>query len=162
MKLTNKSTFILLISLGFFSVKNLLAVSFDKRWIQLGSKKIQVEIADRRPKREKGLMGRMKPLKKNEGMLFVFSYEKTLSFWMKNTYIPLSIGYFNKKKKLIDIQNMNPISMLQIKIPSFKSKAPAMYALEMNQGWFRKNYIKVGMTFKYINKKKISKEKTKN
>jgi uncharacterized membrane protein (UPF0127 family) len=76
---------------------------------------------------------------------------------MKNTYISLSIGYFNNQKTLVDIQKMQPVSMLQTKIPSYESKKPARYALEMNHGWFEKNKINIGAKFKFIkgNPKKI-------
>jgi uncharacterized membrane protein (UPF0127 family) len=132
------------------------AVEFKKKWILLGSNKIRVEIADSRAKRQKGLMDRTE-LKKNTGMLFIFENEKKLSFWMKNTYISLSIGYFNNQKTLVDIQKMQPVSMLQTKIPSYESKKPARYALEMNHGWFEKNKINIGAKFKFIkgNPKKI-------
>ncbi len=121
-------------------------VLFKKSWIKFGSKKIKVEIADDDKSRQQGLMERTS-LPKNEGMLFIFKNEKTLSFWMK---IPLTIGYFNKNKVLVDMQDMKPTSMLQLNYPSYPSKKPAMYALEMNQGWFKKNKIKLGMKFHFV------------
>lgn len=86
----------------------------------------------------KGLMFREK-LGKNEGMLFVYEQEEILSFWMKNTRIPLSIGFIAKNGKIVDIQDMQPFSL-----QSHVSARPAQYALEVNQGWFKRNGIQVG------------------
>ena len=122
--------------------------------LQIGHKVIQVEIADTKEKRTRGLMYR-KSLPKDQGMLFVFPSSQILSFWMKNTYIPLSIGFFNSKRQLLEVQDMEPESIL-LKKPreTYKSRLPAKYALEMNKGWFSKNKIKPGTKFKYLRSKK--------
>ncbi len=112
--------------------------------------KIQAEMAESEAQHEYGLMFR-KELGPKEGMLFVFKDELIRSFWMKNTIINLSIGYFNKNKKLIDIQEMKAVtSVLQTDIPTYPSESPAQYALEMPEGWFKKNSIKVGAQLKII------------
>lgn len=85
----------------------------------------------------------------DEGMLFIFKNTETRFFWMKNTLIDLSIGYFDAEMKLIDIKEMKsgkgvPDSAL----PSYASAQPAKYALEMNAGWFDKNKIKLGSKLK--------------
>lgn len=97
---------------------------------------LQVEIADTETKRRIGLMSR-KSLKENEGMLFIFPVADYLSFWMKNTYIPLSIGYFNEDKRLIDIFNMKPNQTKEY----YNASEKVIYALEVNQGWFQKKGI---------------------
>jgi len=58
---------------------------------------------------------------------------------MKETYIPLSIAYLDKAGMILNIEHMSPLSL-----DSVQSSAPAMYALEMNEGWFEKNGIDVG------------------
>lgn len=118
-------------------------VTFKKEQIQIGAKKITVEIAQSREQQEHGLMFREK-MPTDSGMLFIFKDEQPLSFWMKNTYIDLSIAYIGKNKKIIDIIDMKATSSLQTSYPSYPSSKPAMYALEMNQGWFTKNRIKIG------------------
>lgn len=124
-------------------------VQFKKQTVQVGPKKILVEIAKTDQQHERGLMLREK-LNANDGMLFVFQDEDYRSFWMKNTLINLSIGYFNKEKKLIDIQEMTAVtSVMQTQIPSYPSKGPAQYALEMPEGWFKKNRISKGALLKY-------------
>lgn len=130
-----------------FAVNSSGEVKFKKSVIELSGKKIKVEIAQTMEQHERGLMFR-KILGPDEGMLFVFDYEQPLSFWMKNTLINLSIGYFDKDKRLVDIQEMKATSLMDSNPPSYPSKAPAMYALEMNQGWFSKNKIKLGSVLK--------------
>lgn len=122
-------------------------ITFEKKQLVLGSKTITVEIADTSERSARGLMYR-KSLKDDEGMLFIFQEEKVLSFWMKNTFIPLSIGFFNKNKVLIDVQDMEPVtSEMQLEIPSYTSKGPALYALEVPKGWFKKHKISLKSRF---------------
>ena len=59
------------------------------------AERLPIRIADDEKKREQGLMNRKK-LKDTEGMIFVFPDSRVLDFWMKNTLIPLSIGYFDE------------------------------------------------------------------
>lgn len=144
MKITLLSLIILLSSLAKAEVH------FEKKKIKLGSQTLTVEIADTPEKSAQGLMFR-KDLQAGNGMLFIFPDEQTRSFWMKNTFIPLSIGYFNKKKELIDIQDMAPAqSEMQSDFPTYVSKEPAQYALEVPKGWFSKNKISLKMRFSIL------------
>lgn len=137
----------LIISLFFsaatFAVSPVNTIKFEKEKIQIGSKKITVEIAKSRAQHEHGLMFR-DHLAADSGMLFIFDEEMPLSFWMKNTYIDLSIAYIGKDKKIVDILDMKSTTSIETNYPSYPSSKPAMYALEMNKGWFAKNQIKVG------------------
>jgi uncharacterized membrane protein (UPF0127 family) len=126
-------------------------VTFAKGKIKIKNKIISVEIADNPDRSARGLMYR-KSMPADEGMIFVFSEEDERAFWMKNTFIPLSIAYIGKNKKIVDIQNMKPAAN-ELRPPSYPSKKPAMYALEMNQGWFNKNKIKVGDQFEWLEPK---------
>lgn len=111
--------------------------------LTLQGKKIVAEIADTDATRERGLMFRTK-MGENEGMLFVFDYDEKLGFWMKNTLIPLAIGYFDANMKLIEVHEMVPAAMGDQYPKSYPSSKPARYALEMNKGWFARNHIKPG------------------
>ena len=66
-----------------------------------------------------------------EGMLFVFDRDEILSFWMKNTLIPLSIAFISYDGKIIDIKDMEPQSLEPV-----RSSRSVRYALEVPQGWF--------------------------
>jgi uncharacterized membrane protein (UPF0127 family) len=100
---------------------------------------LQIEIADTDIKRSQGLMYRRK-LDTNSGMLFVFPQDQHMNFWMKNTYIPLSIAFIDKQGKISEILNMKPLDDSII----YSSKSKARYALEVNLGWFNKNSINAG------------------
>ena len=56
---------------------------------------------------QEGLMYR-KSLDKNHGMLFVFDKPSRVSFWMKNVSLPLDIGYFDSKGRLIEQYALYP------------------------------------------------------
>lgn len=106
--------------------------------IRVAGIEILVEIADEDEERSRGLMHR-ESLPENQGMLFVYTDERTLSFWMRNTLIPLDIAYIDREGRIVDIQQMEPQDST-----THPSAAPAMYALEMNQGWFEANGVEVG------------------
>lgn len=100
---------------------------------------IDIETVDDDLNRKIGLMGRQE-LDVNSGMLFVFDKEIPLSFWMKNTFIPLDIIYVNSKKEIVSIQkNCQPQSLKGI--PSIY---PALYVVEVNAGYCDRNGIFVG------------------
>lgn len=111
--------------------------------ITVGGKKIIAEIADNDDTRERGLMYR-KFMRENEGMLFVFDRDESLSFWMKNTLIPLAIGYFDSDRKLIEVIEMVPAPIGDMYPKSYPASKPARYALEMNKGWYARHGVKPG------------------
>ena len=123
-------------------------IVFEKKKIKIGKIKIDVEIAKTNEQQQRGLMYR-KSLKENHGMLFVFDREDYRSFWMKNTWIDLSIGYFDKNRVLKEVIDMKATSSLEVAPPSYPSRFPAQYALEMTKGWFIKNKIKIGDKFNW-------------
>ncbi len=102
--------------------------------------KVGVEIADDASERALGLMYRT-ALAEDHGMLFVFPSEDKLSFWMKDTLIPLSIAFIDSEGRIVDLQDMKP---LDDDPPSYVSAKPARYALEVNQGFFEERSIEVG------------------
>lgn len=126
---------------------------FKVQKIKIGPQTLDVEIADDDHKRSLGLMNR-KVLKDGKGMLFIFDQEQQLSFWMKNTLIPLSIGYFDQNKKLFEILDMKPASPMEVRPPSYPSSRPGKYALEVPIGWFARNKIKPGATFTFVDQVK--------
>ena len=97
---------------------------------------LYVELADTPETRRQGLMFRDK-LAKNHGMLFIFDHEDYLSFWMKNTKIPLSIAYIKTNGEITDILNMKPYDLR-----SYRSSQKVRYALEVNRNWFTEKGIK--------------------
>jgi hypothetical protein len=106
--------------------------------------KLNSEIADTPSGREKGLMFK-KSMKESDGMLFVFDREQKLNFWMKNTYIPLDIAYIDKNGIINEIYHMKPLDVSL----TYNSMKPAMFALEVNLGWFERHKIKTGSKIEF-------------
>ncbi|MDI6755164.1 MAG: DUF192 domain-containing protein [Thermodesulfobacteriota bacterium] len=119
-------------------------------FLTLKEKKIRVEVVRTEGEKAKGLMFR-ESLGEDEGMIFVYAGEEILSFWMKNTRIPLSIAFIDQRGRIVDIQDMEPFSLR-----THVSARPAQYALEMNKGWFQRNGIGVGDFVKFSPPLKIS------
>ena len=120
--------------------------------IKIGDADLNVRLATTPKQQAKGLMDVSK-LPENEGMLFCYPEEKILSFWMKSTPIPLSIAFFDRNKKIIQIEDLKPNDEASI-----KTERPAMWALEVNQGWFQKNNISLGEKMILNNTKLIQKK----
>lgn len=100
--------------------------------VELGGRTFSVEIADTTDKQALGLMFR-DSMPDDQGMLFIFPNEAPRSFWMKNTRIPLDIMYFDKDLKMVSVSADTPPCKVR-RCPSYPSKGPAMYVLELNAG----------------------------
>src|ERR1700728_235919 len=75
-----------------------------------GRHAFQVEIADDDATRERGLMDR-RYMAADHGMLFEFDREAPVSFWMKNTYIPLDMIFIAPSGVVTHIAaNAEPLS----------------------------------------------------
>lgn len=110
--------------------------------ISVAGIELEVELATTFEEQSLGLMYRDK-LEENGGMLFVYPRENFLSFWMKDTRIPLSIAFIKADGRIIQIESMKPYSL-----DTHVSKGKAKYALEMNEGWFRIHNVREGDTVK--------------
>ena len=101
--------------------------------------KIDLEIADNEYERQLGLMNR-KSMEENQGILFIFQYERMQSFWMRNTLIPLDMMFVNKDNKIITIHKNTKTLSAQ----SYPSAAPAIYVVEVVGGFTDKYNIVIG------------------
>jgi uncharacterized membrane protein (UPF0127 family) len=81
----------------------------------------------------------IRDLPENNGMLFVFKDEQILTFWAKDTYIPIDIAYLNNNLEIVSIHTMQPMDRTIV-----ASKQKSSYALEVNAGWFQRNNVAVG------------------
>jgi uncharacterized membrane protein (UPF0127 family) len=99
---------------------------------------MRVEVARTDSEKAQGLMFRKK-LEDGKGMLFVFENEEYLSFWMKNTYIPLSIAFVSSGGRITEIRDMEPLDLSPV-----RSAYTARYALEAPRGWFGRAGIRPG------------------
>ena len=99
---------------------------------------LTVEIARTSDEQARGLMHRSS-LREDRGMLFPYDRDQKLSFWMKNTSIPLSIAFIAADGTIKEIYDMKPFSLKLI-----TSRYSVRYALEVNQGFFIRNGISAG------------------
>jgi uncharacterized membrane protein (UPF0127 family) len=106
--------------------------------IVVGNRRVDAEIAATPAARRRGLMFRER-LQEDHGMLFLFPRERVLSFWMKNTPLPLSIAFADAEGRILRIADLEPHSEAAV-----SSGAPALYALEMSRGWFARNAVLEG------------------
>ena len=138
-KTTMLAAFIM-IAIGFASLG--CAPTQPNALDQLGTVRVVIQdqpfelwIADNDDEREKGLMfitkEQMAPLPDGteRGMIFVFDRERYLSFWMKNTIIPLDIAYLTTSGKVVSIHTMAPLDERSGNYPSGK---PSRFAIEVN------------------------------
>ncbi len=106
--------------------------------LTIGKAKLRAEVAADNNTRTVGLMNRFS-LQPDHGMLFVFAQSQPLAFWMKNTYVPLSIAYIDAQGVILNILDMKPHDE-----STHPSAGAALYALEMKQGWFKDRGIVAG------------------
>lgn len=144
---------LLIIYSGWLKIIGLFCVIFTILWITLHTpyekgiirgkngvrSSIKVEIAYSHASQSKGLSYR-RSLCNNCGMLFAYRHPMKLSFWMKNTYIPLDIAFLDKDMKIKEIiYNLQPLST-----EITRSASRMSYALEMPSGYFESNKISIG------------------
>jgi len=107
-------------------------------------KTISMEIAKDEDSRTQGLMFR-KSMPDSCGMLFVFEKMQPLSFWMKNTIMPLDIIFIDDHFKIITIAK-NTIPYSEASIPA---ASDGMYVVEVNAGFSDKYHIVEGNTITF-------------
>jgi uncharacterized membrane protein (UPF0127 family) len=106
--------------------------------LTIAGHKLTAEVAATPEERATGLMHRFS-LKPDHGMIFVFERAEPQAFWMKNTFIPLSIAFIAGDGRIISIEDMAPQDERM-----HWSRGPAKYALEMRKGWFAERGIRTG------------------
>jgi len=104
--------------------------------LRIGSHSIRATVANTPQSRERGLM-KTDRLCENCGMIFVFPVAGKYAFWMKNTPLSLSIAFIAADGRILNIAEMQANTLIH-----HSSQGHALYALEMNQGWFSKHAIK--------------------
>jgi uncharacterized membrane protein (UPF0127 family) len=104
---------------------------FPVRKLTAGILVVTAEIASTDPDRES--------LGANQGMAFIFDFPARECMWMKNTLLPLSVAFLDESGSIINIEDMQPQTLTD-----HCSNKPALFALEMNLGWFAKHGLKPG------------------
>ena len=106
--------------------------------IDIDGHRVRAEVARNTEQRTRGLMYR-RELDDSAGMLFVYEDKAPLSFWMKNTFVPLSIAFLDDDGRIVHMADMAPQSLI-----GHKSPVAVRYALEVNRGWFAERGLKLG------------------
>ena len=112
--------------------------SLDTMDVTISGQVLRIEIARTEEEQAKGLMFR-KTLPEDHGMLFPYEADRKLSFWMKDTAIPLSIAFIAADGTIKEIYDMKPFSLNTV-----SSRQSVRFALEVNQGLFSRLGIEVG------------------
>lgn len=120
------------------SPKTELPQSLPKMTMTVGGRALAVEVAKRPAERMTGMMFRKK-IGPDEGMLFVFPYDAMTPFYMRNTYVPLSIAFITSGGVIMNIEEMQPL-----KEDLHHPLVECRYALEMPAGWFARNKVQPG------------------
>jgi len=107
--------------------------------IRVGDRVVRMQLAVLEPELEHGLMFRQ-ALGADDGMIFVFTEPRPQGFWMRNTTLPLDIGYFDPAGELKEIYPMYPLDERSVTSHS----RHIQFCLEMNQGWFARAGVKPG------------------
>jgi uncharacterized membrane protein (UPF0127 family) len=108
-----------------------------------GRHPISVEIAASREARTRGMMWRTS-LAETAGMLFIFPEEEEVTFWMKNTLIPLDMVFIDGRQTIVGIvERAAPQTRL-----SRGPGVPAKYVLELAGGWSERNGLRPGLKVK--------------
>ena len=100
----------------------------------------QCYLADSDKTEQTGLMNVTEAeLPTDRGMIFVFGSDQYLSFWMRNTIIPLDIAYIRSDGTVVKTYTMQPLNE-----EGYPSVEPARFALEVRSGQFAQHGIAMG------------------
>lgn len=124
------------------------------KMVKFGNSIVNVKVAHTSKQRAKGLMY-TESMKEDDGMLFIFPYERQHTFWMANTYIPLDIIWINENMEIVHIEENVPSCTQPIKLQNlckiYKPEAPAKYVVETNAGWTAENSITTDTPVEFMN-----------
>lgn len=139
---SNNST----VSCAAIKLKENCVCEDDRKWqitcfdkvIKIANKDIKVAVAQTLLEQEEGMM-QFQSLEKDFGMLFVFSDSKLQTFWMKNTYLPLTMIFIDDSYQVVNVANAIPLDLSGV-----SSLRPAKYVLEIQQDLQKELNVEVG------------------
>jgi uncharacterized membrane protein (UPF0127 family) len=107
--------------------------------LYLGAKELKTELAMKPIEIYTGMMWRTN-MPEGEAMLFVFPGPDERAFYMRNTYVPLSVAYIDPEGAILEIYDLQPRN--ETSVPSKSDNI--QFVLEVPQGWFKRNNIAPG------------------
>jgi len=96
--------------------------------VEIAGVQFRVEVARSESEKARGLMHR-RVLGERRGMIFVYDADEHLSFWMKNTKVPLTLAFLARDGEILQVEELKPLSLR----PATSLRA-ARYALELPAG----------------------------
>jgi uncharacterized membrane protein (UPF0127 family) len=105
----------------------------------VGAEELNTELALKPHEMATGMMYRTN-MPENEAMLFAFSTPHQVSFYMKNTVVPLSAAYIDPEGVIAEIHDLQPLN----EAPVEATTENIQYVLEVPQGWFKRHNISTG------------------
>lgn len=120
------------------TIREMLQQGPETRSLQVGGYPITVEIAITPEEQALGLMHRQH-LDPDCGMLFHYDEPQPLSFWMRDTHIPLSIAFIDDEGRIAGLEDLEPHDERSV-----HSSRPCRWALEANRGWFDERGLRIG------------------
>jgi hypothetical protein len=120
-------------------IKKFAKVNPEYKSIQCNGVMVRAKVANSDTERAQGLSG-IKTLGSNEGMLFDFTTEQPVSFWMRGCLMDMDICFATDNKIIVGITSMSKDAPTHL----HHSPSPVRYALEVPQGFFAQNSIAVG------------------
>jgi uncharacterized membrane protein (UPF0127 family) len=105
---------------------------------------VHVEVARTEEQRQKGLMFR-KRMEQEAGMLFLFEHPQRLTFWMRNTYIPLDMIFIAASMRIQGVvENAEPLTDASRSV-----EGESQYVLEVNAGLSRRYGLTKGTVVRF-------------
>jgi uncharacterized membrane protein (UPF0127 family) len=111
----------------------------------IGEHALRLQVVANPETRAQGLMF-YRSLPEDMGMLFVFPADAAHTFWMRNTFVPLSVAFLDAERRILNIADMQPLDEQTF----HQAAGPARYALEVNQGWFAARGIAPGAVVEFM------------
>jgi len=107
--------------------------------VQIEERTLQLQLALTLDEQRQGLMFR-KELPENHGMLFLSERPRKQGFWMKNTSLPLDIGFFESGGRLVEVHKLFPYDESGVASRSDQ----ILIAIETNRDWYADNNVRPG------------------
>jgi uncharacterized membrane protein (UPF0127 family) len=113
--------------------------------------RVRVEVVQTPEARAKGLMYR-RHLDEDAGMLFLFEEAQPLTFWMRNTYIPLDMIFISSDWKIVGIvEKATPLTDTPRSVFGL-----SQYVLEVNAGFSFRHGLSAGNEVRFVDANKAN------
>lgn len=107
--------------------------------VRLGEAQLRLELAVTSAEKRRGLQ-RREFLPEDRGMAFFYPQPQRARFWMRNTPLPLDIGFFTADGVLREVYPLHP----HVEVPVRSARRDIALAVEVNRGWFAEQGILPG------------------